>query len=178
MRPAPLTPAYRDMNAFSYTLAMIYESLRLRDLVMTLPKLVAEDVIIPYTTWDALGNITERTRLIRKGSHIIIDSPACQRNPRYWENPSKFDPTRHLGQAGATKGPGYTGFSMGVRQCIGKRFAEVEMVSLVVNLVRRFKLLPVPLEGETFEQLQKRYEKGNEELSFTPDNWDIRLERR
>jgi len=125
-----------------------------------------------------LGNITERTRLIRKGSHIIIDSPACQRNPRYWENPSKFDPTRHLGQAGATKGPGYTGFSMGVRQCIGKRFAEVEMVSLVVNLVRRFKLLPVPLEGETFEQLQKRYEKGNEELSFTPDNWDIRLERR
>jgi len=49
MRPAPLTPAYRDMNAFSYTLAMIYESLRLRDLVMTLPKLVAEDVIIPYT---------------------------------------------------------------------------------------------------------------------------------
>jgi cytochrome P450 len=166
------------MPAFAYTLAMIYESLRLRDLVMTLPKLVAEDIVIPYTTWDAAGNITERTRLIKRGSHIIIDSPACQRNPQYWENPSVFDPTRHLGQAGAAKSPGYTGFSMGVRQCIGKRFAEVEMVSLVVNLVRRFKLISVPLEGETFEQMKKRYEKGSEELSFTPGNWDIKLQRR
>jgi hypothetical protein len=33
------------------TLAVIYEALRLRDLVMTLPKLVAEDTMIPYTTW-------------------------------------------------------------------------------------------------------------------------------
>ena len=52
------------------------------------------------------------------------------------------------------------------------------MISLVTNLVRRFKLVPVPLEGESFEQTKKRYEAATEELTFTPGNWDIKLERR
>jgi cytochrome P450 len=164
------------MPALTYTLATIYETIRLRDIVMTLPKLAAEDAFIPYTTWDSFGIITESRRLVKKGSHIIIDSPACQRNPRFWADPNKFDPTRHFSNAAAKSA--FTGFSMGVRQCIGKRFAEVEMVALLSQLVRRFLIQPVPLEGETFEALKQRYEKGSEELSFTPDKWDIRLERR
>lgn len=170
--------AYRDVSKLSYTLATIYESLRLRDLVMTIPKLAAEDTILPYTTWDSTGQVTHHTFPIKKGSHVIIDSPACQRNPHYWINPNEFDPTRHLGENGARRGKGYTGFSMGVRQCIGKRFAEVEMLAIVSHVVKTYILSPVALEGETFEDTRKRYEKGNEELSFTPDNWDIKLERR
>ena len=150
----------------------------MRDLVMTLPKVAAVDTVVPYTTWDAQGNITHRTRVIKAGSHIVIDSPACQRNPRFWADPSKFDPKRHIGDRGAQSGNGFTGFSMGVRQCIGKRFAEVEMIGLVSHLVKRFKLKPVSLEGENFDATRKRYEKGSEELSFTPDNWDILLEKR
>lgn len=145
---------------------------------MTIPKLANEDIAIPYTTWDSTGTTTSHSRTIRKGSHVIIDSPACQRNPHYWTNPNEFDPARHLGENGAKKGAGYTGFSMGVRQCIGKRFAEVEMLAMVSNLVKQYMMSPVQLEGETWEETRKRYEVGHEELSFTPDNWDIKLERR
>ena len=180
------------MPSLAYTLATIYESLRLRDIVMTLPKLVAEDTFIPYTTWtpsattnapdipgatekSPSGTFTTSQRLVKKGSHVIIDSPACQRNPQVWTDPPKFDPSRHLNHASRNI---FTGFSMGVRQCIGKRFAEVEMVAMISHLVCRYKIYPVALEGETLEDTKKRYEKGSEELSFTPDNWDIKLERR
>ena len=183
LHPVPLiavklSPAYRAMNQLKYTLAACYETLRMRDLVMLIPKFAAVDTVLPYTTWDAQGNIQHHTRTIKAGSHIVIDSPACQVNPHYWTDPSTFDPTRHLGDKGKELQNGFTAFSMGVRGCIGRRFAEVEMVSLVSHLVQRYKIHPVPLDGENFETMYKRYEKGTEELSFTPGAWNLRLEKR
>lgn len=163
------------MPRLKYTLATLYESIRLWDIVMTLPKLVIEDTLIPYTTWDAEGNITTLERPLPKGSHLIIDSPACSLNPFTWSDPNVFRPERFLDEGVKNH---FTGFSSGARMCIGKRFAQVEMVCFLANFVRTFKFAPIAKEGESREEMYKRYTEGKEVLNLTPGKWDLELERR
>jgi cytochrome P450 len=151
---------------------------------MTLPKLVAEDTTIPYTTWDSCGNVTTHSRAIKAGSHVIIDSPVASRNPFAWgPDVDDFNPRRWLvdPQTGQ-RGQGcenFTGYSMGVRACIGKRMAEVEMVGLLSHWFQSYRIHAVPAyEGETRDELEKRLLKGSEELNLTPGNWPIRFEKR
>lgn len=169
--------AYRDVNLFPLTLAACYEALRLRDLVMTLPKLVAEDTMIPYTKWDNQGNVTHHSHPVKAGSHVIIDSPACSRNPFEWSNATTYDPTRWLSKT--DKGvEHFTGFSSGVRACIGKRMAEVEMIAVITILCKEYRMLPVPRAGETREELVKRMMTGSEELNLQPPKYGLKLEKR
>jgi cytochrome P450 len=84
-----------------------------------------------------------------------------------------------MGEKGKQTSAGYTGFSMGNRSCIGKRFAEVEMVAFLSYVVKLFKLYPVEkFEGESMGEMRLRMEKATEELTFTPANFDLRFERR
>lgn len=163
------------MPALKYTLATIYESIRLRDIVMTLPKLVEQDTVIPYTTWTPNGVVSTHERRIPKGSHLIIDSPACSLNPFTWVDPHLFKPERFLDEGQKSL---FTGFSAGQRVCIGKRFAEVEMVCFLAHFVRMYRFETVRGEGETDEMVWKRYTEGKEVLNLTPGKWDLKLERR
>lgn len=165
------------MNQLPLTLAVAYEALRLRDLVMTLPKLVSEDTLIPYTKWDALGTVTHHLHPVKAGSHLIIDSPACSRNPFEWSSPTDFDPGRWLDK----RDIGYqhfTGFSSGTRVCIGKRMAEVEMIAVISVLCKEYRMSPVYQEGEAREGLIKRMMKGSEELNLQPPKFGLEFEKR
>lgn len=142
---------------------------------MTLPKLLAEDVQIPYTTWDDSGRVSTHTRTIKKGSHLIIDSPACQLNPFTWSDPMTFNPDRMLDDSIKNMS---TGFSSGRRGCIGKRFAEVEIVAFITHMVKQYKFEPVPKEGETRKMMEKRYLAGAEVLNLTPGKWDLKMTKR
>ena len=72
----------------------------------------------------------------------------------------------------------FTGFALGTRQCIGKRFGEVEMLAFVCRLVKTFKVHPVKLPGETEEGMKGRMLRSYETLTLGSGNWDIRLDRR
>ncbi|WVN86833.1 uncharacterized protein L203_102007 [Cryptococcus depauperatus CBS 7841] len=168
-------PTYNDINQLPLCLAACYETVRLRDIVMTLPKMTKEDTVLPYTTWDDQGNISHHTHSVKKGSHVIIDSPAASRNPYQWKNPMVWDPTRFLDKENNAR---FTGFSIGARQCIGKRFAEVEMVAYISRLIKLFKLYPVKEEHESDQYLIERMLWSIEELTTTPSHWSMRLERR
>lgn len=159
------------------TLAVIYESLRLRDLVMTLPKLLAEDTIIPYTTWTDDGIVSHHTRTIKAGSHLIIDSPACSRNPFAYSNPEAFNPMRWI-QKSDMGVNNFSGFSMGVRVCIGKRMAEIEMITVIGVMCKEFRMSHVPKEGEGRDEMVKRVLMGSEELNLRPPKFGLKLEKR
>ncbi|KAH7305539.1 cytochrome P450 [Stachybotrys elegans] len=169
--------SYECINALPLVLATCYEAMRLRDLVMTLPKVVQEDVKIPYRTWTPDGKSVERERVLPKGAHVVIDSPASQRNPFYWDDSKEFKPTRHL-VGNRLQSPNFTGFSKGERKCIGKRFAEVEMVCFVSHLVKTFTWSAVTEAGETAEQLKNRLLHGTEALSLTPGTFGLKFEKR
>ncbi|ORY34740.1 cytochrome P450 [Naematelia encephala] len=171
-------PTYRDVKALPLCLATIYEALRLRDIVMTLTKVATEDTLLPYTKWDPSSptpsTVTHHTHTIKKGSYIVTDTPAAELNPFFWTDPHKFDPTRHLGEP---QGP-FVGFSMGTRQCIGKRFAEVEQVAFISHFVKHFKILLIQQPGETWEMTKERMLHATQELTYTPANFDLKLEKR
>jgi cytochrome P450 len=183
---------YRDVPSLHYIFATLYESLRLRDLVMTLPKLAQQDTVLPYTTWTSSGEVIQKTHPVKAGSHIIIDSPACQRNPFHWNHPETFDPTRFIRPDGTFSSGGahsgvdgdgnkvvFTGFSIGTRQCIGKRFAEIEMVAFIAFMVKNYTWKPLPkFQGETRESIEKRMLDATEELSFTPSDFGLDFARR
>ncbi|OCF61980.1 hypothetical protein L486_01646 [Kwoniella mangroviensis CBS 10435] len=169
-------PTYKDMHKLPLTLAVCLESLRLRDIVSTIMKEAIDDVFVPYTTWDGEGNMTTRTHLVKKGSLFIIDSSATSIDPHAWGSDNmEFNPRRHLGDT-----PPFVSFSLGARQCLGKRFAEVEMTSFVSGLCRNFKVYPVKShEEESWEEMKGRMiDSATEQISFQPGKFAVRLERR
>lgn len=71
------------------------------------------------------------------------------RDPEYFPEPAKFNPDRFINgiQSGnnssASSTFAYVPFSAGARNCIGQKFAMLEMKSIVSIILRHFELLPV-----------------------------------
>ncbi|OCF57168.1 hypothetical protein L486_04623 [Kwoniella mangroviensis CBS 10435] len=177
-------PNYRNMNQLALFLAFALESLRQHDVARPIFKYATEDVLVPYSTWDKDGsNVIQRQHLMKKGSLIGLDLPACQKNPYHWTETDKFDPRRHLsGKEGGGEDVSYLGFSLGTRACIGKRFAEVEMVSFIARIIPRHRIkIKKETEGEeeSWEQSRKRMiDTAYEDLTLTPGKFDLIFENR
>lgn len=73
------------------------------------------------------------------------------RDPEYFPDPDAFKPERFSAEEiteGANKiNPfAYTPFSAGPRNCIGQKFAMLEMKSTISKVLRHFELLPLGTE--------------------------------
>ncbi|WWC73665.1 uncharacterized protein I206_107637 [Kwoniella pini CBS 10737] len=179
-------PSYRDVHRLPLCLAVGLEAMRLTDIVRQLFKVAKVDSMLPYNTWDDHGNVTRREHLVKAGSLVYIDTPACQLNPFHWEGANDFNPRRHLSggddaRAGLNKSEvPFVAFSMGTRQCIGRRFAEVEIISFISSILARYTIHPVPAhKGETKEKMKARMlDSAVEDLTMTPGLFKVRFEKR
>jgi cytochrome P450 len=83
---------------------------------------------------------------IEKGWNVIYQIPLTHQNPEIYTAPQQFDPDRFAeGKAEDKKLPfGYLPFGGGIRECIGKEFARLELKIFTALLVREFnwELLP------------------------------------
>ena len=64
---------------------------------------------------------------------------------RVWDRPYEFDPDRWLGSspsAAKRHAASFIPFSIGSRNCVGRRFALIESALLLSMLVRRFDIGP------------------------------------
>ncbi|KAK7798574.1 hypothetical protein U0070_016399 [Myodes glareolus] len=65
---------------------------------------------------------------------------AMGQEPSYFSNPDKFDPTRWLEKSKNSTHFKYLGFGWGIRQCVGRRIAELEMTVLLINVLENFRI--------------------------------------
>ena len=75
--------------------------------------------------------------ILKKGQGIDIPVFPVHYNPEYYPEPEKFDPSRFLDIDNAKKLP-YLSFGDGPRNCIGMRFAYVEIKLCLANVIRDF----------------------------------------
>lgn len=94
---------------------------------------------------------------IPAGMPVLIPIYSLQRDARYFVRPDEFDPERFAAANRPQIDPyTYMPFGCGPRNCIGSRFALLQMRLALFNLFRYCRVEPAP-DGRTTERI--RYEK-------------------
>ncbi len=130
-------PTVADLPELAYVEQVVAESLRLYPPVFSIARLIVEPVSFEGYTLPA-------------GTLALIPIWAIHRLPRYYADPSRFDPDRFTPEARAARPRySYMPFSHGPRNCIGEHFAWMEAVLMLSTLLQRFQFRLVP--GQSVE---------------------------
>ncbi|KMZ72348.1 hypothetical protein ZOSMA_166G00460 [Zostera marina] len=128
--PAVLT--YNHLRQLQYVHAALYECMRLHPPVQFDSKFALEDDVLPDGTF------------VKKGTRVTYHQYAMGRMEHTWgETSNEFDPKRWLDDNGkfAPANPyKFPVFQGGQRVCLGKEMALMEMKSVVVSIVKQFKI--------------------------------------
>ncbi|CAH1108900.1 unnamed protein product [Psylliodes chrysocephalus] len=120
---------HRDLQEMKYLEMIIKESLRMYPPVPYIGRKTKRD--ISYKD----GNV------ILAGTGILVIIFAVNRNPKYFPEPDKFNPSR-FEENKIYSQYAYIPFSAGPRNCIGQKFAMLEMKVVLSKVLRHFELLP------------------------------------
>ncbi|XP_075157456.1 cytochrome P450 4d2-like isoform X2 [Haematobia irritans] len=142
--------SFRDLQDMKYLECVIKETLRLYPSVPAVGREILEDVV--------LGGIK-----IPSQTNIILSFSVIMRDPEYFPDPDAFKPERFFndGEPGASISPFlFTPFSAGPRNCIGQRFAMLEMKSAISKMLRYYELLPLGPEVRRLTNIVMRSKNG------------------
>ena len=89
--------------------------------------------------------------VITKGTTVYVFVYGIHRDPKYFPEPEKFDPDRFLSENQRDRhAHAYVPFAAGRRNCIGQRFAMMEMKIVLASLFRRYQMKSL----KTIEEIQ------------------------
>ncbi|XP_063709033.1 cytochrome P450 4d2-like [Culicoides brevitarsis] len=119
----------RDINSLRYLDCVIKETLRLYPILPDAIKQSAED-------------FTLRKYFIPAKTSILTSIHAVHRLEKNFKNPDEFNPDRFLDEISNEERSPYTyqPFSAGLRNCIGQRFAMLEMKTLLIQVLSEYKI--------------------------------------
>ncbi|KAF2892992.1 hypothetical protein ILUMI_13181, partial [Ignelater luminosus] len=127
-RPA----TYKELQEMRYLEAVIKETLRLYPSVPVFARNVHEDI-----EYDGIT--------LPKNTTLAIYVYGLHRDPITFPDPERFDPDRFFQENQPDRSPyAYIPFSAGPRNCIGQKFAMLEMKSLLSKVLRNYELLEDP----------------------------------
>ncbi len=124
----PANVTFEDVPRFEYLMQVIKETLRLHPTVPTIARESVNECL--------LGEYR-----MRAGCTVVVNSMALHRHPDFWVRPDEFDPDRFSreNQRMTIQHPfQYIPFSSGPRNCIGQRFAQMELIVVLANLLSAF----------------------------------------
>uniref|UniRef100_A0A182VX83 Uncharacterized protein n=1 Tax=Anopheles minimus TaxID=112268 RepID=A0A182VX83_9DIPT len=146
----PTTPvSHRNLQDMKYLEMVIKESLRLYPPVPIIARRFTENV--------ELGE-----KIVPEGSNFNIGIMHMHRDPTLFPNPERFDPERFAPDRTMEQSSpyAYVPFSAGPRNCIGQKFAMLELKSTVSKVIRNFKLTSAGPEPKLTMQLTLKPRDG------------------
>lgn len=152
---------YSDFTSLKRCLAVMYETLRLYTPVPT-SKIVGGQEPQPLT-------VAGRTLMLAPGTMIVPSYASLQTDPKHWgEDSLEWRPSRFIKASPSgslddeefmTPARGtFLAWSRGARDCIGRKFSQVEFVAVMATLFRIHRVYPVARGHwrETVESARRR----------------------
>ncbi|XP_072766428.1 cytochrome P450 4C1-like isoform X3 [Anoplolepis gracilipes] len=99
---------------------------------------------VPFISRTLSADTTLSSYVVPSGTTVDLHIYEVHRDPNFWPNPDIFDPDRFLPEK--TRGRhsySYVPFSAGSRNCIGQRFAMLELKAIIAPLLHNFYLEPL-----------------------------------
>ncbi|KAH8407636.1 hypothetical protein KR222_008526 [Zaprionus bogoriensis] len=82
--------------------------------------------------------------ILPKYSQITLHVFDIHRNTKYWDSPDEFRPERFFPENSKDRHIyAYIPFSAGQRNCIGQKYALLEIKTLLIVVLKKFKVLPL-----------------------------------
>lgn len=123
-------PTYTELGDMKYLEAVIKESLRVYPAVPLIGRKLTQDTTI-------------QDYFIPRDTSILINIAHMHQNPNIFDDPTTFRPERFgLTTSDQKAAYNFIPFSAGARNCIGQKFAMLEMKTVLSSVIRRFQLLP------------------------------------
>lgn len=120
--------SYDSLKTMQTQDLILKEALRLNSPVPTLARQSIKDTSIDG-------------HYIPSGTYVMTDPKMIHLNPRYWNDPHRFDPERFAPERAEDKTHRFAWFPFGggVHKCIGLYFAQMEIKTMMHNLLRNFE---------------------------------------
>ena len=166
-------PTYQDIQDMKYLELVIKETQRLYPSVPFIGRECTESMYIDKN-------------LIPKGTALLVFIMGMGYNEKYFSDPYKVDPDRFSAENldKRLSAFDYIPFSAGPRNCIGQKFAMLEMKSVISKVIRNFIITP-PIDDLISKDGYERWEQTEYDpklsslLTLKSDNGIlIRLKRR
>jgi len=125
-------PVLADVAKLHYTKMVFAEALRIYPPAWVLARYLIKD-------FEAGGFV------LPAGSIVILSQYLMHHDPRYFPDPSRFDPQRWSAEAKGTR-PQYSYFPFGggPRGCLGEGLAWIQGTLLIATIAQRWRMLAVP----------------------------------
>jgi cytochrome P450 family 4 len=125
-------PDYKTLQELKYTERCLKEVLRLYPSVPFIGRVLGEDMT------------TSTGHLLKAGTNMHLHIYDVHHNPEIYPDPEKFDPDRFLPENCQNRHNfAYVPFSAGPRNCIGQKFAMLELKAVLCGVLAEFVLEPV-----------------------------------
>lgn len=124
----PADLGYDDLKNLPALDLIFRESLRLNSPVPMLARAALKD-----TSLDGY--------YIPKGTFVIAEPQSVHSNPKVWKDPYRFDPERFMPERAEDKVHrfAWVPFGGGVHKCIGMYFAQLEIKTILHNMLRTYE---------------------------------------
>ncbi|GAB0089936.1 Cytochrome P450 [Sergentomyia squamirostris] len=126
----------KSLEIFDYT-NMTYTDRVIKECLRLYPP-------VPYITRELTEDQEINGHVLPAGALIEVHIFDLHRDPQYFPNPEHFDPDRFLPENVENRHPfAYLPFSAGPRNCIGQKFALLEIKTVIESILINFHLSPI-----------------------------------